>query len=247
MNFEERYLMIEETPYNRLAVVDIGGYRILKFGIAEQSSMSLANPIESGFEYTDYFHLPALFGIPFHRALFIGLGGGMGVKMYRHFHPDVFIDAVEIDPAVVKAAKTYFHLEEDDHFRVHLGDGKEFLGRTREYYDVVILDAYTVIDGKSGPPEHLMQSDFFGDIRNHLTDRGMLIFNLTGTTWGEPTKTLRRILREHFKAAYLFSVRSSLNVVLAASMGPPLTRQDLRQQGLSLQEAKGPTRMTYLD
>lgn len=247
MSFEEKYLLIEETPYNRVAVVDSGAYRLLRFGLSEQSSMSLTNPLESGFEYTDYFHLPVLFGVALRRALFIGLGGGMGIKMYRHHYPDAQIDAVEIDPVVVQAARQYFYVEEDDHFRIHIEDGGKYLQRTAEKYDVVILDAYTVVEGKSGPPEHLMEPEFFRGIHEHLAETGMLIFNLTGTSWGEPTKRLLAVLREVFASAYQFNVRSSLNVALVGSMAPAVGKKELRRRALALRDRRGPLRLTFMD
>ena len=52
------------------------------------------------------------------RALFIGLGGGSAPMKFLHDYPSLqAVDAVEIDPEVVKVAGTIFALPEDPRLR----------------------------------------------------------------------------------------------------------------------------------
>ena len=157
------------------------------------------------------------------------------------------MDAVEVDPVVVAAARKFFYVEEDERFRIHIADGRRFLEGAADRFDVIILDAYVESNGKSGQPRHLMEPDFFRLARDHLTSSGLLIFNLTGTAWGETVKGALDTLKGIFASAYQFNVRSSLNVALVGSMAPLRDRQELRRRAQALAFTKGPTKLTFMD
>jgi len=230
----EKILCLEKSRYHNIAVVDRGSTRILKFDHTEQSSMSLTDPASGGFEYTDFFHLPLLFGLPLHRALFIGLGGGTGPKAYRKHYPNVFIDVVEIDPVVIEIAKKYFAVAEDDHLKIYPSDAFEFLRTTPTLYSVILHDAFVITNGVSGAPAHLTTPEFYSMIHDHLLEGGMLIQNLTGTAWAESTRLKVETLRGLFPAVYLFHVKSSLNVILCGQRSQPIPRKELLRRGSTL-------------
>ncbi|KAL9237830.1 hypothetical protein vseg_012333 [Gypsophila vaccaria] len=57
----------------------------------------------------------------------IGLGAGL-LPMFLHNCMDVLhVEVVELDPAVLTLAKEYFGFGEDDHLKVHIADGIQFL------------------------------------------------------------------------------------------------------------------------
>src|SRR5581483_10505003 len=62
-------------------------------------------------------------------------------KVQKEF-PDMEIDAVEIDPEVIKVARDYFQVKESKNLRLHTMDGRLFLNRTQNQYDIILLDAY---------------------------------------------------------------------------------------------------------
>ncbi|XP_048777270.2 eEF1A lysine and N-terminal methyltransferase-like isoform X2 [Ostrea edulis] len=60
-------------------------------------------------------------------CVLIGLGGG-GLPNFLHHHiPQIEIDSVDIDPAVVELAKKWFGYQEDQRQRAHVADGMKFV------------------------------------------------------------------------------------------------------------------------
>ncbi|KAM7488923.1 hypothetical protein LguiB_026407 [Lonicera macranthoides] len=61
------------------------------------------------------------------KAIVIGLGAGL-LPMYLHKSlPFLYIEVVELDPVVLDLAKDYFGFKEDEHLKVHITDGIEFV------------------------------------------------------------------------------------------------------------------------
>jgi hypothetical protein len=95
------------------------------------------------------------------------------------------VDAVEIDPAVVEAARTCFDLGADE-ADVHVLDGRRFLreetahgGRT---WDLIVLDAF----GSAAIPFHLVTREFFALTAQRLADGGVLAMNVETRGWDDP-------------------------------------------------------------
>lgn len=59
--------------------------------------------------------------------LVVGLGGGGLPQFIRNFVPGVQVEVVELDPAVLEVAKTWFGFQTDDRLKVILGDGLEHI------------------------------------------------------------------------------------------------------------------------
>ena len=91
------------------------------------------------------------------RILMIGLGGGTISTYLGRYMPDVTIDTVEIDPGVITAAKKYFGIRESDEVRYLDGDGRVFLNRNKQPYDLILFDAFH----GGYIPFHLLTKEFF--------------------------------------------------------------------------------------
>src|SRR6185436_10665092 len=70
------------SPYHHIRVIDDAGIRTLYFDNAQETSMSLANPLTGHFEYIDYFHMPWLWNTQITNVLMIGLGGGSAQRSF---------------------------------------------------------------------------------------------------------------------------------------------------------------------
>jgi predicted membrane-bound spermidine synthase len=71
------------------------------------------------------------------RLLMVGLGAGtLSTYIGRHMG-DLTIDAVEVDPGVIKTTKTYFGVRETEKVHIIENDGRVFLNRAREPYDII--------------------------------------------------------------------------------------------------------------
>jgi spermidine synthase len=141
------------SSFGTVLVTDENGLRVLRFerGGARQTVVKLGDP--------DHLELPyarvamvslALCDEP-RRILVVGLGGGSLPMFLRKHYPTAEIDAVDIDPEVVYVAKRYFDFREDGRMRAHVGDGREFIERYRQPYDVIFLDAFS----SDSVPAHL--------------------------------------------------------------------------------------------
>ncbi|KAL8142913.1 hypothetical protein V2J09_015945 [Rumex salicifolius] len=66
------------------------------------------------------------------QAVVIGLGAGL-LPMFLHKSMPFFkVEAVELDPMVVRVAEDYFSFHEDDHLKVHIADGIHFIQNLRD-------------------------------------------------------------------------------------------------------------------
>lgn len=57
--------------------------------------------------------------------LLVGLGGGALAQFLRDFVPNITVEVVELDPAVLEVATEWFGFRPDDRLTVTIGDGLE--------------------------------------------------------------------------------------------------------------------------
>ncbi|MBI1383082.1 MAG: hypothetical protein GC161_18595 [Planctomycetaceae bacterium] len=115
-------------------------------------------------------------------ALVIGLGGGVTPRALAR--QGIRTDVVEIDPVVVDVARTWFGFESLG--EVHVADGRTFLRRSTNRYDLIFLDAAS---GDSHP-FHLFTVEAYEDCLSRLTDGGLLSINLVGSATDPRGRTL---------------------------------------------------------
>lgn len=215
-----------DSAHHRLRVIDANGFRHLKFERNQQSSMGLDDPFDTDIEYIAYFHIALAIQPRIDRALVIGLGGGSLVKQLWRDHPDMHVDAVELDPDVVDVAYNFFGLPEDERIRVIIEDGRDYLRRCNETYDLIVIDAY---DDDRIPP-HMLTEQFLLECRDHLSPDGVVAYNLIASIHGDHSKPFRsfyRTIDNVWRNIWLFPVGLALagpiqlafggNIVLLAS------------------------------
>src|SRR5208337_3463755 len=118
--------------------------RILILDDNLHSAMDLKDPNRTVFPYTDYFHLGFLLNPNMTRVLFIGGGGFTGPKSFLRNYPTVQVDVAEIDPEVITVAEQYFKVNASNpRLHIYNDDGRIFLQRTSQKYDLIVLDAYS--------------------------------------------------------------------------------------------------------
>jgi spermidine synthase len=222
------------SAYHHIIVTDYQGLRTLYFDNALESRMSLSDPLKGHFEYTEFFHLPWLWNERITNVLMIGLGGGSVARAYQHYHTNVLFEVVELDPKVVKVAKDFFFLKESPTLRVEVGDGRIHLRRSRRKYDLIILDAYTANRYGSFIPYSLATKEFFALASDHLTDNGVLAYNVIATlpALGKPgtVATFHHTLSTVFPQIYHFRATTSANVVLVATRSSKARSLEALQQ-----------------
>lgn len=110
------------------------------------------------------------------RALIIGLGGGVITRAVRDVAPNISVDTIELDPAVVGVAKRYFGFRENPQVRTYVNDGRVFIrqqNHKKAHYDIVMIDAFD----SDFVPEHLLTKEFMQEIQTLLNPGGVLVAN----------------------------------------------------------------------
>jgi spermidine synthase len=182
-----------DTRYHRLLVVEDESSRFLRFDSSFQSGMYLDDPFRTRFVYSDYLHLGLAYNPRATKVLVVGLGGGSTQKrIWRDFR-DVEVTTVELDPEVVETAYEWFELPRDPRLDVAVDDGRRFLQRTDERYDVIMVDAFYA----DGVPFHLTTLEFVELMRDRLTPGGVIATNVIGAITGSSSQITRALWKTY--------------------------------------------------
>ena len=164
---------MKKQKQTAVAVTNARGIRTMHVGgEAIQSAMRIDDPFALALDYTRCMMAFLLFHPEPRRALMIGLGGGSLAKFcHRHLRKTA-IRVIELDAAVVAAARQHFALPPDDaRLSVEIGDGVEAL--SPECCDVLMLDAFE--DELHVP--RLASSEFYDGAFLALAEPGALVVN----------------------------------------------------------------------
>ncbi len=175
---EDGQLAHIEGQYNDIYVVKRGNELLmtarLKGWNYTESRINLADPDVVPANYLRLMTTALAYAPQAGKVLLVGLGGGVLTSYLGRFLPEARMDSVEIDPGVIDAAKTWFSVKETERMRVTGSDGRVFLNRNRDLYDVALIDAY--IGGSV--PFHLMTKEFYTLLKRRLAPGGAAVFNI---------------------------------------------------------------------
>ena len=208
-----------------ILVSEEGGVRYLHFSSDWiQGAMRIARPWALELEYTQEMMLSLLLRAdpawP-RNALLIGLGAGSLTKFLRRHRPAARLTVVEIEPRVVATAQQFFALpDEDEHFRIVIGDGADVLAATGRRYDLIMVDAYDA-NARSGRLDSL---GCYLNCHAALSQRGLLAVNLLSRRRGFASRIDR--LREAFTERLLvLPANTAGNVVAFAAAGTAIDHE----------------------
>jgi spermidine synthase len=170
----------ERSLYRNILVEEKRGLRCLKFNVksakTQQSCMLVDDPQRLVFNYTKMLFASLLVNPNPERILIVGLGGGTMSNSLHQIFPNATITNVEIDPAVIKVARSYFGFFENEKVTSVVQDGRIFVKRAvlkKQQYDWIILDAFN----GDYIPEHLMTQEFLQETQQLLSNNGVLAAN----------------------------------------------------------------------
>lgn len=219
----DRVIHREKSLYRNIVVTERADRRCLAFSVKRrhrnQTCIDVGDPDRIVFPYVRMTFAGLLANPNPRRALMIGLGGGTISNVLLEQFPDLTIDLVEVDPAVLRVAKAYFDFEEVERSAVHIIDGRVFTRRAArkgEKYDFIILDAYT----GEYIPEHLLTQEFLTDIRALLTDDGVVVANTFAVSklYDHESRTYESVFGDFFN----FKLTGTGNrVIVAQNNGLP--------------------------
>ena len=112
-------------------------------------------------------------------VLVLGNGTGTFASQCVRYFPGASVEGVEIDGKITDLAEKYFHLPEE--VKVTEYDGRAYIQTIKEKYDVIMVDAYQDIT----IPFQMSTVEFFTLVRDHLTENGVMVVNLSMHSDGE--------------------------------------------------------------
>ena len=217
-----------DTPYNRVWVSrntdEETGRPILVLSTDPygQDSAIYLDGDDLVFDYMKFFRLAEHFAPGFRRTLMIGGAAYAYPKDFLRRYPDARIDVVEIDPMLTEISRKYFNLRDNPRLTVLHEDGRTFLNRSGNRYDVIIIDAFR---DANCLPYQLTTIEAARRMSGMLTEGGVLLVNIIGAVDGMNGRFTRAeyaTCAEVFPRVMLFPVddpedgREVQNIILAA-------------------------------
>jgi spermidine synthase len=169
----------EKSIYRDVIVTEKDDKRCMTFGRYArlyQTCITLSNPEKLTLDYTKLLLGALYLNANPKRVLVIGTGGGIVPSVLQKLYPDVHLDLVEIDPAVIKVAIKYFNFIPSKTTFTHIHDGRFYVKKALKKnlnYDLIIVDVFD----ENYIPEHLLTIEFLQEIKSLLTTDGVLAIN----------------------------------------------------------------------
>jgi predicted membrane-bound spermidine synthase len=212
-----------ESSYNYIQVVEEADgcrYLLLNEGGAYHSIICPDNLTTLGpwdyFLVAPYFNPPPYTPDQVKSVALIGLAGGTMAHQYTEVYGPLPIDGIEIDPKVVQVGRDYFGMNQPN-LNVIVADGRYALARSERRYTVIGLDAYRF----PYIPPHLTTVEFFQEVRDHLTDDGVVAINVGRAQEDyRIVEAMQATLLQVFPSTHVIDVHGSLNAVVIATVQP---------------------------
>ncbi|KAF8913768.1 spermine/spermidine synthase [Gymnopilus junonius] len=140
-------------------------------------------------------------------ALIIGLGTGISTTAFaRH---GISTTIIEIDPAVYRAAHTFFGLSDPGADRIFLQDARTWVSekianvetqQPETLFDFVVHDCFS----GGGVPEHLFTIQFWDDLKKVMQPEGVLVVNFAGILRSTSSRLIINTLERSFRHCRAF-------------------------------------------
>ncbi|RUT68163.1 spermidine synthase [Flavobacterium cupreum] len=106
--------------------------------------------------------------------LLLGVAGGSVIKtLVDEIEYKRKITGVEIDPDIIQIANQYFNLDQIKQLEIIIDDAFEFVLKTKEQYNLIIIDVFEDIK----MPNFLFEKFFSERVCSLLKNRGFILFN----------------------------------------------------------------------
>ncbi|MFO7565805.1 MAG: fused MFS/spermidine synthase [Enhygromyxa sp.] len=215
---EEKLLERATSEYNEIIVTERGSIRTMYFVVDGtryiESRKDLDHPNSLDLDYSRTMMAGFLLNPAPKRFMMMGLGGGQISNYLFERFPGLEIDAVDIDPEVVRLAHKYFSVPDHPRYRTHVGDGRMFIENAREPWDQIMLDAFRGVF----VPYHLKTREAYQACLAKLTPGGVVVANLHNLTRMYPHD--RQTLAAVFPHRYSFVSESGNQTTFVASASP---------------------------
>lgn len=225
-------------PHPEVIVSEEEGVRSLHLGGDHiQSSMRIDAPDELALDYTRTMMAFLLFHPRPRDCLMVGLGGGSIPKfLFRHL-PTVRTRVIELNPAVIVAARSLFHVPADcARLRIESGDGARAVHAMEAGCDLLFVDGFD--DGAQIPA--LVSDAFYTAAYRALRVPGVLVVNFFGHD-RKFDRYLQRIETAFGGTVVCLDAREDGNVIVFALKGAPraIAWDELKRCATRLEEKFG--------
>jgi predicted membrane-bound spermidine synthase len=173
------------SPYYKITVGQEGADTVVEVNNIFHQSMA---PVD----HKEYFYQwpYMVFGDTFENVLVLGAGSGTDVAAALK-HGAKHVDAVEIDPVIVRLGRQYHpdHPYSDPRVTVITDDARHFLRTTPKKYDLVVfalIDSLTMQSSFSGVrlESYMFTEESFRAVRDRLAPNGLLVvYNYFREQW----------------------------------------------------------------
>jgi len=226
---EEGLVHEEDSLYQFIQVVERpDGRRLLRLneGVAVHS-LWRRDTVLTGGVWDAFLALPPLLGRPLRSVAILGNAGGTTARALGRYYPDARVEGVELDPAVSRAGRRYFGLNDNPRLTVHDADARPFLRRSEERYDLIVVDAYH----QPYVPFYLATREFFRLARERLAPGGILALNVASVPGDESLLDgIAGTLTYEFPAVAVWPALRFNRILIAFDVPRPVTR-DLVDDG----------------
>ena len=239
-----------QSKYSTIVLKDKGSIRSMYFvrdsgQMVLESAMDMKEPSLLRVPYTQVMMGALLFHSAPTSTLMIGVGGGAMPQYMQSYYPNVHMDAVDIDPEVIRIAKTYFSVQPTSTLKLHEADGFDFIENCKDQYDILFMDAFlkpSEDTDATGTPLRLKTMSFYQQINTCLKDNGLVAFNVNRSA------SLRRDLqniKESFAQTWVVPVPERGNIIVFSSTRKKqITETELRIQAEKM-DTQHPTSLSY--
>lgn len=202
-----------ESAYNQILLVDTPKAVLMTLN-AQKPSLVQSTYAKQGtlfnLSYIDLFSMgPIVSSVK--DLLILGMAGGASVRQFQQYFPDIKIDAVEIDPKIIKIAADRFGVKENASLKIFEADARPFLAKSQKEYDMVEVDVFS---GGPYAPFYTLTQEFFKSAFAHLTQNGMLMINIYAPQGQEILAPTLETINSVFPSVYTVPISDNF-VVLA--------------------------------
>lgn len=214
------------SPYYKITVGKDGADTVVEVNNIFHQSMA---PVEQK-EY--FYQWPyAVFGDTFENVLVLGAGSGTDVAAALR-HGVKHVDAVEIDPAIIRLGREFHpdHPYSDPRVTLINDDARHYLRTTTKKYDLVVfalIDSLTMQSSFSGVrlESYMFTEESFRAVRDRLTPNGLLVvYNYFREQWlVDRLANTAAVAFGHEPHVHVHAARSYLGVILAGPRQQAMT------------------------
>ena len=231
----------EQSEFSRIRVRAKGSVRTLLFvrdngQEVVESRIDLQAPHKLLLSYSRAMFASHFFQPDPQRVLIVGLGGGSMVKFLHAQQPTVKIDAVEIDPVIVRLADELFGTRSSENVQIITADALDYLADTEHTYDVIYMDAFlkpSVDTDGAGIPQRLKTIDFYKSVQEQLSARGVVVFNLS---MHDKTESDIETIGTAFAHTWVFKCQTRNLIVVAQRVAEVVSNSQLHQRARALDQ-----------